>query len=115
MKLQPIASYTLPKSQIKAQSIQTSFMSIDNARELLDLVKGGFAKLGELISNFPIQSDALIAQFNFTDDIEACVKRKNALSTITDLSIAPPSGSSGHRSSSFQDRRGLHDRSIPFR
>ncbi|WP_091676713.1 hypothetical protein [Methylocapsa palsarum] len=49
------------ESQIKIQKIETSFMTANDACELLDLVKEGLAKLADLIANFPIKSDSLIA------------------------------------------------------
>jgi hypothetical protein len=58
------------ESQTKVQKIETSFMSVNNACELLDLVKEGFAKLADLIANFPIKSESLIAQFDVADDIK---------------------------------------------
>ncbi|HEV2302613.1 MAG TPA: hypothetical protein VGR91_13680 [Stellaceae bacterium] len=73
------------ESQSKSRKIQTSSMSINNACELLDMVKEGFAKLSGLISNFPIKSGSLIALSDVEEDIRTCEKRKTALLEITDL------------------------------
>src|SRR5208282_6155300 len=57
------------ESQTKVHLIETSFMSVHNACELLDLVEEGFAKLADLIRSFPVNTDSLVAQFDMTDDI----------------------------------------------
>jgi hypothetical protein len=57
------------ESQTKVQKIEASFMTVNNACDLLDLVKEGFTKLADLITIFPLKSDQLIAQFDMTEDI----------------------------------------------
>lgn len=78
------------ESQTKVQKIEASFMTANNACELLDLVKEGFTKLADLITIFPLKSDRLISQFDMTEDIQTCEKRKTALLSMTDVAPSEP-------------------------
>ena len=41
------------ESQAKVENIEASFMTVNNACDLLDLVKEGFTKLADLLQYFP--------------------------------------------------------------
>jgi hypothetical protein len=78
------------ESQTKVQKVKASFMTVNNACDLLDLVKEGFTKLAGLITIFPLKSDQLIAQVDVTEDIQTCERRKNALLSMTAVAPSEP-------------------------
>ena len=78
------------ESETSVQKIEASFMSVNNACELLGLVKEGLAKLENLIASFPIKSDTLMGLSDLAQDIRICDERKKALLAMTDLAPSEP-------------------------
>jgi phosphoenolpyruvate synthase/pyruvate phosphate dikinase len=80
------------ESHVMAQKLQASFMTFDQACELLDLVKEGEVRLRDLIAQYPIKSDlSLELRENMNEgSIQSCEERKKAILALSDFDRSLP-------------------------